>query len=295
MAGLIRHHVWAKRTDAALVQTSCDNFSERYPMHNSTSPSCPFDAVLHNLKMNDSADQLAPTRQQLSPMSPSEQVKAIKQWFYARFGRPNFNLEQTTADGSFVSVFSASFEEEEELRDRFESILTPELFTQCVEALVYETQIWLPDEDYEFPQELVDAYAKWLQANPTFATQSLIQRIQTLKERIDGLSGYNGGPVSDALTDKPPLTTDALRALRNNTSRIIQMLSNNMPEKEEVEDYRQHVKQMADSVAEWIKNNVKTAFPIVLASFAAGLGTGAADVTVRLVVDLFYRMYHVLM
>ncbi len=264
-------------------------------MRNSSLPSCPFGAVLHNLKMNKTVDQLAPTRQQLSSMSPSEQVESVKQWFYARFGRPDFDIEQTTAHGSFVSVFSASFEEEEELRDRFESIVTPEIFTQCLEALVYETQIWSPDEDYEFPPELVDAYDEWLQVNPTLTTQSLLQKIQTLKEGLDGLAGYNGGPVLDALTNKPPLTMDALRALRNNTSRVCQTLANEMPSKKVLEDYWRSTRQIAASVAEWIKNNVKVTFPIARDSFAAELGKGLAAVTVALIVDLFCRMYHVLM
>jgi hypothetical protein len=165
--------------------------------------------------MSDVTPDTAPTQAQLMSMSDQEQEEAIKNWFHNKFGYPDFEFEQTSAEGGYVSMWSASDDEAIELRSRFEGVVSDEVFEKCLTALVYEVQVWDPDDEDEDPlPELETTYKAWLTAHPNAPEQTLQVRLEALEIQLSKLSGYNGGPVIDATTDDPSFSPEKIGKLQ---------------------------------------------------------------------------------
>lgn len=236
-----------------------------------------------------------PVIQQLNSLSLSEQVKFIENWFYSKYGKPDYDGSQTTPFGSYVTVYSASFEEEEDLRQTFEANVTPEVFQESLDALVYETTMWSPDEEgeeEELPLITIDLYNAWQTANPTTKTQSFRQKLEGVIEQLSKFSGYNGGPVLGAATEEPPLRASVLRALQTSTSRMARAIDSNQGSEEHIKKYTRFVKTAVRRLGGWISENLNADIGKFRAGYAEEMGKMAARATDVLFIELFCRLLH---
>lgn len=117
----------------------------------------------------DDAEQTEIKNEWLEKASDEEKINAMKKWFLVNYYDPAENLPYISREGGYQWIYGGPYEINEELDDRFYSVVDGPLIEQAIEELTndYCCDEWAKWSDYNDANELyMDVYFSNIDFNP---------------------------------------------------------------------------------------------------------------------------------